>query len=105
MDVVAIVTIKSEQTKDAQLGRIQTYQAATTVALNRLPFAQGGAIEDVVFTAGQTRAIEHKLGRTPLRFIVTDAQTNPPLIKRVSSDTNNITLTSTNAGTYSFWVY
>lgn len=102
---MAIVTLKSEQTKDAQIGRIQAYQNATATALNRLPFAQGAPIDDVVFTAGQTLSLNHKLSRTPFRFLVTDAQTNPALIIRVSSDINTITLTSTNAGTYSFWVY
>lgn len=96
---------KSEQTKDAQIGRIQNYLFAAADSINRVVFIPGLASDALTFTAAETKVIAHGLSRVPTGFIVIDAQTAAPQISRGTTDDANITLTSVNAGTYRFWFY
>lgn len=96
---------KSEQTQDAQIGRIQNYLFAAANQLNQIVFIPGVASEALTFTPGETKVINHGLTRVPVGFLVIDAQTGPALVYRGATNDATISVTSTGAGTFRFWFY
>lgn len=106
------IALKQEFTGDRQTNQIQTNAFDAARFVNNCPILFGTALldsgsEDITFTAGQTRSFVHRLKRTPVHFLVTDASGTAgyPSIRRTTSDDTSISLQSANACTVKVWVY
>ncbi len=97
--------IRYEQTADRQVNQLQrNFQEALRAVLDA-EWLFGTDVRDLTFTAGQTRSVDHGLGRVPKGFIVIDAQTAAPLLYQSNAGSYTVDITSTNAGTYSLRFY
>lgn len=87
-----------EQVDDRQQLAIQATQRRTQVALN----ARGAApniLGPFTFTIGQAIKIQHKLGRQPTEWTVTDVAGGYGVFQRTAWDASTITIQSSNACT------
>ena len=91
------------------LNDMQDAQASGTQASRSNPFAAPCIVRNVKFSANQTRAVRHTLGRPYTDWHVARSRTNPPSLVEVElPDANHpgltsdqyLVLTSSNAGTY-----
>lgn len=94
---------KESSPTDPQTSRLQENIKQFIGQLNKSIFIDGLLIESVVINTTDTK-IEHKLGRTPKGFIVTDLQANTN-IWRTGYDSRFITLRAGTQTTISLWVF
>lgn len=99
-----------QQTDDRQTNDLQRGLSAAGAPARAVPFSNGNLITGLVFTAGQTRDIDHGLARAYAGFFVTRAQGNEPLLYEPATLPANLRpaklrLTSVKAGTYDVWVF
>ncbi len=93
-----------EHTGNRQLDAIQNAAEQTVRALNSFPIVFGIMSDEETFTAGQTRALDHRLGRKPIGFIVVYAITGDPALRFTAApDALQASVRSANAGTYKIW--
>lgn len=91
----------TEQTGDRQTNAIQATLRRAQMALN----ARGAmpvTTAAITFAAGQSITIDHKLGRTPIEWSVSDVITGYGSFRRTQWSTINITIQSQNACTAVF---
>lgn len=92
-----------EVTGDRQTQNIQAQGNRVRVGLN----ARGPepvTTDDLTFTAGEVKTIDHKLGRLPIEWVVVDCVTGYASFRRIGATIKTITLQSQNACTARFRV-
>ena len=94
---------KEASPSDPQTSRLQENIKQFVNNLNQSIFINGILIESVVIGTGDTK-IEHKLGRVPKGFFVTDLAVNTN-IWRTGFDKRFITLRAGTSATVSLWVF
>ena len=92
------------------LNELVDYVDHATRFVSSSPLLAYNIIEDIVFTAGQTKYLDHGLGRPCTKFIVVASFTADWSGRRVAlaaglTASQSIGIRSTNAGTYSFLVF
>lgn len=73
--------------------------------VNKCPIVSGNHLTGVSFVATQNNTVNHKLGRTPVGWILTSNQTSFPLLYEVSKDDKTLVIFSTYTCTVSIWVF
>jgi glutamine cyclotransferase len=94
---------KESSPSDPQTSRLQENIKQFIGQLNKSIFIDGNLVENVTVATTDTK-IEHKLGRVPKGFIVTDLAANTN-IWRISYDSRFITLRAGTSTSISFWVF
>ncbi len=93
-----------EHTGNRQIDAIQNAAEQSVRTLNACPPVFGVFGGEETFTAGQTRVLDHGLGRKPIGFIVFYAITGDPALRFTAApDALRASVRSTNAGTYRLW--
>lgn len=96
--------------EDRRLVSVQEPVRQAAGLLNAVPFMNGYSVTQT-FTAGQTVAIQHKLGRKPVGWFVTDVINGDGTFRRATTaatsgfDQYTISIRSANACTATFWVF
>lgn len=97
--------LRYEQTEDRQVNQIQRNINEVFRTVMDPEWIFGHDVRELTFTAGQTRSINHGLGRAPRGFIVIDAQLNPALLSQSNGGVATVDITSVNAGIYAIRFY
>jgi hypothetical protein len=69
------------------------------------PMLRGAELAGVALPAAAQVRVPHRLGRTPVGWLVTDATVGVPAFYRVSWDDTVIVFQSTTAATVNLWVW
>lgn len=92
---------------DPEAQRAQEEARDATDALNRQPFMQ--AVHHIIpsIPAGSAVTISHKLGRAPRGWWIADCTGGPPLVHRLASNNQSITLHNSHTAPIgvAIWVY
>jgi len=97
------IAIVAEVTGDRQTQAIQSQTRRINVGLSNrgsAPVVTG----ELTFTAGEVKVIDHRLGRQPTEWVVTDVVTGYGSFRRTAWDASTITIQSQNACTARFRV-
>lgn len=95
-----------EAVEDVRDARVQETVRDVVSLLRDHPLTkQGWNTVTATFTAGQTKALDHKLGRQPIGWIATDVVTGDGAFRRTAWDTRTISLRAANACTATFLVF
>jgi hypothetical protein len=88
-----------------QLEALQRRVADLERAAGVDPFARGVMTDRLTFTAGETRPVQHRLGRVPTGFLVTYAD-GPSQLYFAAEPTSTVArITSVSAGTFRLFVF
>ena len=97
-------SIRSINTKDFALGQVQTNLITVLRDIARKEIIDGQLVENVAIGTTNT-AISHKLGRTPLGYVIVGKNGPGDIYMSGESDSLTLNLTSTAAVTASLWVF
>ena len=86
-----------------ELNRVQDNFIKWTRGIATLEILKGRLIQDISLTTG-SNSIEHKLGRTPLGWIVVDRDGTATVYKS-SANSRTLELTSSGSVDISLWVF
>jgi hypothetical protein len=100
---MALRALKESSPTDPQAARLQENIKQFIGQLNKSIFIDGNLVENIIIGTGDTK-IEHKLGRVPKGFIVTDLAANTN-IWRTGYDSRFITLRAGTQTSISIWVF
>lgn len=95
-------TLKTLQTENYELSKIQGYTKEFASQLEGNKFLTGISLTIHITTAGIS--VDHKLGKVPSGWIITDINSNA-VIWRVSWDDKKISLDSSATSTITIWVF
>lgn len=89
-----------------QLEALQQRLADLERRLEAAPFARGVMSDVLTFTAGETKPIDHKLGRVPQGLWVVSASGAAPALYFAAMPTAFVArVTSDNAGAFALWFF
>jgi len=97
-----IKPLKTFQTANYELSKVMGYTKEFASQFMENPFLLGAVFELAITTASVS--FDHKLGKTPTGWIVTDKDANAD-IWRVSWDETTITLDASASANIKIWVF
>jgi hypothetical protein len=89
--------------KEREVSSLQDNIALILSQITKKPIVDGELLTNIILPAGSFR-VNHKLGRTPLGFILSDINA-AVTVHREAWDSNTITLNASGPVTISLWVY
>ena len=92
------------QTNDKDLNRLQTQWKSILDPILALPILDGVLLKEIALINGAT-VVNHKLGRKPQGFIITDIDAGTQVYRSAPFNPLTLTLTAGAACTVSLWVY
>jgi len=83
---------------------IQTELADAVDNINEIRILDGVQLTDVVLSASDT-LVNHKLGRVPIGWVITDKNAAETVFRNADYDSSHLTLQASGAVTVGIWVY
>ena len=102
---MAIRPLEVQTTGDQDLELLMQNVKKFAKVLEDNPLLDGRLIEDVDLANAVNTTIDHKLGRQPMGWIVTDHAGTGTLIYRISWDDKTLVLLAAAACTVGLWVF